>query len=37
MEAANDGGQRMDSSRFWNTVRSRDDWEKTRDLWEWAR
>ena len=34
MEAANDGGQRMDSSRFWNTVRSRDDWEKTRDLWE---
>jgi len=34
MEAANDGGQRMDSSRFWNTVRSRDDWEKTRDLWD---
>lgn len=34
MEAANDGGQRMDSSRFWNTVRSREDWEKTRDLWE---
>jgi len=34
MEAANDGGQRMDSSRFWNTLRSREDWEKTRDLWE---
>lgn len=34
MEAANDGGQRMDSSRFWNTLRGREDWEKTRDLWE---
>ncbi len=34
MEAANDGGQRMDSSRFWNTLRSRNDWDKTRDLWE---
>ena len=34
MQAANDGGQRMDSSRFWNTIRSREDWEKTRDLWE---
>jgi len=34
LEAANDGGQRMDSSRFWNTVRSQEDWEKTRDLWE---
>ena len=34
MEAANDGGQRMDSSRFWNTVRSLDDWEKTRDVWD---
>ena len=34
LEAANDGGQRMDSSRFWNTVRSRNDWEKTRDLWD---
>jgi heparin/heparan-sulfate lyase len=34
IEAANDGGQRMDSSRFWNTVRSREDWEKTRDLWD---
>jgi hypothetical protein len=34
MEAANDGGQRMDSSRFWNTLRSREDWERTRDLWE---
>jgi hypothetical protein len=31
--AANDGGQRMDSSRFWNTVRSREDWNRTRDLW----
>ncbi|HEY8188090.1 MAG TPA: heparinase II/III family protein [Pyrinomonadaceae bacterium] len=31
--AANDGGQRMDSSRYWNTVRSRDDFERTRDLW----
>jgi len=34
MDAANDGGQRMDSSRFWNTVRSLEDWEKTRDLWD---
>ncbi|HMH12945.1 MAG TPA: heparinase II/III family protein [Edaphobacter sp.] len=34
MDAANDGGQRMDSSRFWNTLRSREDWDKTRDLWE---
>ena len=34
MDAANDGGQRMDSSRFWNTVRSSEDWEKTRDLWD---
>ena len=33
-EAANDGGQRMDSSRFWNTLRSHEDWEKTRDLWD---
>ena len=24
--AANDGGQRMDSSRFWNSVRSLEDW-----------
>ena len=31
--AANDGGQRMDSSRFWNSVRSLADWERTRDLW----
>ena len=31
--AANDGGQRMDSSRYWNTVRSREDFERTRDLW----
>jgi len=37
LEAANDGGQRMDSSRFWNTIRSREDWEKTRDLWEVGR
>lgn len=34
LRAANDGGQRMDSSRFWNTVRSRADWEHTRDLWD---
>jgi heparin/heparan-sulfate lyase len=32
-DAANDGGQRMDSSRYWNTARSRDDFERTRDLW----
>ena len=31
--AANDGGQRMDSSRYWNTVRSREDFQRTRDLW----
>ncbi len=37
LEAANDGGQRMDSSRFWNTVRSLEDWEKTRDLWDLGR
>jgi len=34
LEAANDGGQRMDSSRFWNTLRGQADWEKTRDLWD---
>src|SRR5262249_42923739 len=33
-DAANDGGQRMDSSRFWNTVRSRDDWHRMQELWE---
>jgi hypothetical protein len=33
VDAANDGGQRMDSARFWNTVRSTDDWNRTRDLW----
>jgi Heparinase II/III-like protein len=33
LAAANDGGQRMDSSRFWNTVRSPEDWQHTRDLW----
>jgi heparin/heparan-sulfate lyase len=32
--AANDGGQRMDSSRFWNSVRSLKDWNHTRDLWD---
>ena len=37
LEAANDGGQRMDSSRFWNTVRSLEDWEKTRDIWDIGR
>ena len=36
-EAANDGGQRMDSSRFWNSVRSLEDWRRTRDLWDRAR
>jgi hypothetical protein len=35
--AANDGGQRMDSSRFWNSVRSLEDWRKTRDLWDRGR
>ncbi|HEY8560348.1 MAG TPA: heparinase II/III family protein [Pyrinomonadaceae bacterium] len=35
--AANDGGQRMDSSRYWNTVRSRADFERTRDLWATGR
>jgi heparin/heparan-sulfate lyase len=35
--AANDGGQRMDSSRFWNTVRSLEDWRRTRDLWDRGR
>ena len=34
LEAANDGGQRMDSSRFWNTLRSQNDWDKTCDLWD---
>ena len=34
LPAANDGGQRMDSSRYWNTVRSREDWNRTRDLWD---
>jgi hypothetical protein len=34
LEAVNDGGQRMDSSRFWNTLRGHKDWEKTRDLWD---
>jgi heparin/heparan-sulfate lyase len=35
--AANDGGQRMDSSRFWNSVRSLEDWGRTRDLWDRCR
>ena len=34
LPAANDGGQRMNSSRYWNTIRSRDDFERTRDLWD---
>ena len=34
LPAANDGGQRMDSSRYWNTLRNRADWDRTRDLWE---
>ena len=32
--AANDGGQRMDSARYWNTIRSREDWNRTRDVWD---
>lgn len=35
--AANDGGQRMDSSRYWNTARSREDFDRTRDLWDTGR
>jgi hypothetical protein len=35
--AVNDGGQRMDSSRFWNSVRSPEDWRRTRDLWDRGR
>ena len=35
--AANEGGQRMDSSRYWNTIRSIEDWERTRDMWNLAR
>jgi len=34
LPAANDGGQRMDSSRFWNTIRSPGDWQRTRDVWD---
>lgn len=34
LPAANDGGQRMNSSRYWNTIRSRDDFERTRDVWD---
>jgi hypothetical protein len=34
LPAVNDGGQRMDSARYWNTIRSRSDWERTRDLWD---
>ncbi len=37
LAAANDGGQRMDSSRYWNTVRSLGDWERTRETWDLAR
>jgi Heparinase II/III-like protein len=33
LTAANDGGQRMDSSRFWNSIRSPEDFQRTRDLW----
>src|SRR6266566_1253159 len=33
LPAANDGGQRMDSARFWNTVRGREDWDRTHGLW----
>jgi heparin/heparan-sulfate lyase len=34
MPAANDGGQRMDSSRYWNTIRSPQDFQRTRDVWD---
>lgn len=34
LPAANDGGQRMNSSRYWNTIRNPADWERTRDLWD---
>jgi hypothetical protein len=34
LPAANDGGQRMDSSRYWNTIRSPEDWNRTRDVWD---
>lgn len=33
LAAANDGGQRMNSSRYWNTIRSVKDWENTRAMW----
>jgi hypothetical protein len=33
VSATNDGGQRMDSARYWNTIRNRADWDRTRDLW----
>lgn len=36
-DAANDGGQRMDSARYWNTLRNRDDFNRTRDLWATGR
>ena len=34
LPAANDGGQRMNSSRYWNSIRGREDWNRTRDLWD---
>ncbi len=34
LPAANDGGERMDSARYRNTVRNREDWNRTRDLWD---
>ena len=34
LPAANDGGQRMDSARYWNTIRNPEDWNRTRDLWD---
>lgn len=33
LPAANDGGQRMDSVRYWNTVKNREDWNRTQELW----
>ncbi|MBV8896934.1 MAG: heparinase II/III family protein [Acidobacteriaceae bacterium] len=34
LPAANDGGQRMDSVRYWNTIRNPEDWNRTRELWD---
>ncbi|MES2393678.1 MAG: heparinase II/III family protein [Acidobacteriota bacterium] len=34
VRAANDGGQRMDSKRYWNTIRSVADWKASHDVWD---